>query len=116
MKEPWEMTAQEWDAARERIRPCVAQSRFTKASGAQAVANIKELERLCYGVKSDARRTMLDAQRGELVLSASELESVHRALNTAVTHRDVIERALSLNQPVPAQVLAEHLVRGSQDG
>lgn len=105
---PWAMTAAEWDSATDRARACNAQSNFTRNSGAEAVAMAKESERLRFGVRSCDTARLNAAIRGEVKLSPQELEALTDRLQTRVTHRDVIAKAVKEGMPVPAEVLAEY--------
>lgn len=80
-EQPWQMTRKQWDIEREKIRPNVAQSNFTRASGSQSVQRHNRLIFLLYGCHSTERY---------------------------IQHRDVIAKALSERQPVPAHVLADY--------
>ena len=93
MKEPWQMTESEWNAAREACQPDNMQTNFTKASGSQAVAKFREMQRLCYGVRDEDSRRFKAAQDGKLNLSESELEDILWRLHTCVTWQEVVEKA-----------------------
>jgi conjugative element/phage-associated large polyvalent protein/ADP-ribosyltransferase-like protein len=107
-KEPWQMAGSEWRRANDLLMADNAQSILTKASGSQAVYRHKERERLRYGVSDDASKKMKAAQRGEIKLSAEELETLTDRLETRVNHKDVIEKALKEGKSIPAEVLAEY--------
>lgn len=107
-KEPWQMTAAEWDTARENVKPEVAQSNFTKASGSQAVARNKTLNDLLYGVTDEASQKIKAAAKGEITLTAEELDRHTTRLQDRVTHRDVIEKAISEGKTIAPEVLADY--------
>lgn len=103
---PWQMTRDEWNAAREEVRANVAQCRFTAASGSQEVARHGRLVWLLYGVCDFARQQLNLALSGEITLSADEFAECQERIDTPVTHTDVIGKALSEGQPVPLHVIA----------
>ena len=107
-KQPWQMTQAEWDKTREDIKPNIAQSNFTKSSGSKAVARIKELTNLTYGVNNAAKEKISLAQRGDIKLTQEEADNLLEQLNTPVSHKQVIEKALSEGKPVPPEVLADY--------
>ena len=107
-KEPWQMSRKEWDAAREAVRPNVAQSRFTNASASEAVGNHERLQNLLYGVTDSARQRLRDAQDGKVKLSRDEVDDLMDRINMPVHHADVVAKAVAEGKPVPAEVLAEY--------
>lgn len=107
-KQPWQMTRKEWDAAREKVRPEVVQSDVTKASSSRAVANIKALEHLLYGVTDTASEKLRAAAKGDISLTPDEVEALTDRLERKVSHRDVVEKALAEGKPVPKNVLADY--------
>jgi hypothetical protein len=107
-KEPWQMTANEWNKAVDNIRPETVQSRVTKASASEAIFRAKEGERLRYGVTAEASKRMTEAQKGTINLSKEELDALDDRLQTRVSHKDVIEKALKEGRPVPEEVLSEY--------
>lgn len=107
-KEPWQMTRREWEAARESVRPNVVQSDFTRASASGAVANARGLERLLYGVTSEASEKLKAAQRGDITLSPEDLDAITERLQMPVSHEDVVRKAVADGKAVPDDVLAEY--------
>jgi len=107
-KEPWQMTAKEWNSAVESTRPEVAQSRPTKNDKSTAVSNGIKGEVLRYGVAENAAERLRAAQRGEIDLTPEETDKLLERVNARVTHKDVIEKALAEGKPVPAEVLADY--------
>lgn len=94
---PWEMTRDVWEAAMYEAR--------TSEPSPSSRAREEFLE---FEVNRWAIDRMAMHESGELPLSAAELESVSERMNTAVTHRDVIDRALSQQLPVPRHVLRDY--------
>lgn len=107
-KEPWQMSRAEWEGAREATRPEVAQSNFTRASGSQAAAQLREVERLTFGVSKEASERLRAAAKNGERIPAAELDALMERVNTRVSHRDVVEKAVRDGLPVPAEVLAEY--------
>lgn len=114
MKEPWQMTQLEWEAARDSFRvQGHGLYKVTRASGAQETARIAALERHLYGVR-DADRAIINAcaaayEAGQPApYSMEQRQRARERLDQFVTHFDVIHKALQDGQPVPAEVLAEH--------
>ncbi len=108
VKEPWQMRAAEWMAVREEVRPCYAQSKFTRNSASQAIAQHEKLVWLVYGVTDAAKDRLNAARRGEVALTSDELEILRDRINTPVFHKDVVMKALSEGKPVPAEVLSDY--------
>lgn len=50
MKQPYEMTREEFYAERDSCRPCISQSKLTASSASEAAARYKKLNHLCFGV------------------------------------------------------------------
>jgi len=107
-KQPWEMTRAEWNSVRNALRPDFVQSRFTRASGAEAVARAGALERHTFGVRDADRERHLAAQRGEISIPRDEHIEMLERLKTEVVHREVVEKALRDKRPVPIHVVAEY--------
>ncbi|CEE62073.1 Helicase. putatve [Xanthomonas citri pv. citri] len=98
---PWEMTLREWDAA-------LAETRPGAESAAALAAKMEHAEYLRYGVTDWAREKLERAQRDEIKITSDELAEITDRLNTRVSHRDVIDKALAEGQPVPQAVLADY--------
>lgn len=107
-KEPWEMSQAEWESAREATRPDVAQSNFTRASGSQATAKLREVERLTFGVSEQASERLRAAAKNGERIPTEELDALMERVNTRVSHRDVVEKALREGKPVPDAVAREY--------
>jgi len=107
-KKPYEMTAEEWNNERERLRAETRQEKFTKRSGAEELARINKLQKLLYGVTDEAKQKIEQASKGEIKLSEQELETYLNRLNTPVTHRDVVEKALKEGKKIPEEVLKDY--------
>lgn len=99
--EPWQMTLQAWNSE-------VSASRAGSNSGSEAAARFKRLEFLKYGVTDWASEKLAAAQRGEVKLTQEELAEITDRLETPVTHRDVIDKALAEGKPVPQAVLSDY--------
>ena len=107
-KEPWQMTREEWDQAREECHPNTLQTKFTKKSGSEAIREFAKMRWLCFDVRSEDSTRIRQAGREEIVLSSSEVEKIQDRLMTPVTHFDVVQRALRLGLPVPEEALSEY--------
>lgn len=107
-KEPWMMTRAEWDKAKDDNRPNVVQSNFTKASGSQAVAQIKRLEYLLYNVGDSDKALVKALQDGSKTITEKERIELIERLDYPITHERVIKKALSEGKPVPQEVLADY--------
>ena len=86
--QPWQMTREQWNAERMRLRPCFAQSNFTKGSASEACARADRLAWLLFGVRDDDRAALND-----LGLSSAERLEAFDRLQTPVSYDDVIARA-----------------------
>lgn len=86
---PWQMSRAQWESE-------------------VAAGDAVQVEHLNYGVQAWAQEKMQAHERGEIVLEGGELEDVTERLNTPVTHRDVVEKALAESHEVSAQILAEY--------
>lgn len=107
-REPWQLSLKEWSREREAIRPNVAQSRLTRKSKSEAVRNGERLEYLTYGVTKAASQRLKEASEVKVTLPKDEVDSLLERVNTPVSHRDVIEKALAEGKPVPPEVLADY--------
>lgn len=106
--EPWQMTQKQWNKERESVRPNIAQSRPTKASGFQAAASAKRLDKLLYGVTDDASAKIKAARLGEITLSKDEVDTLTERLAAPVTHKDVVQKAITEGKQVPTEVLSDY--------
>lgn len=111
--QPWQMTSAEWNAGYRRNDGHIGT--FTRSAGNAQAARFARDEFLRYGVTDWASEKMNAAMQGEIVLTPEELSAIEDRLQTPVTHRDVVAKALSEGQPVPEHVLAEYpnLVEGA---
>lgn len=107
-KSPWQMTREEWNQAREEVRPNTAQSNLTRASASEAANRGQTLDTLLHGVRDEARQRLMAAQRGELSLSQEEVDALQEQIDMPVRHRDVVEKAMAEGKPVPESVLDEY--------
>ena len=96
VQEPWQLSRMEWNAERERIRPCYVQEEFTRRSTSEAVRHIQRLEWLLFGVNAEASAKLKAAARGEISMSCEEAEALLEQINRPVTYDDVINRAARL--------------------
>lgn len=106
--EPWQMTREEWTHSHEATKPDNLQTDYSRRSKSEAVAKFNEGERLRYGVVKYASERVEAAIRGEIELSREETEVLMDRINTLVSHKDVVEKALSEGKPVPPEVLADY--------
>lgn len=93
---PWQFTREQWNAERDRLRPEIAQSRFTHASASEALARHDRLNWLLFDVHADVGARLKAAARGELAMSPEEARECLETLAQPVTYDDVIARARSL--------------------
>ena len=112
-KEPWEMTAKEWESARENAKPNTAQSRPSKNDASTAARRMSDVERLTYDVRKADQAAIKEyaaaiKQGRKPSISDAEARDIIDRINTPVFHRDVIEKALKDGKPVPAEVLADY--------
>ena len=107
-KQPWEMTKEEWVDEREKVKSETFGSAPGKASISKEVGKISRVEELLYGVNESAKQKIKDAVAGKIKLSEKEAAELQDQLDTPVTHRRVIEKALSEGKPVPKEVLADY--------
>lgn len=106
--EPWQMTLQAWNSEVSASRAGSGIGVPTRNSGSEAAARFKRLEFLKYGVTDWASEKLAAAQRGEVKLTQEELAEITDRLETPVTHRDVIDKALAEGKPVPQAVLSDY--------
>lgn len=106
--EPWQMTLQAWNSEVSAIRAGSGIGLPTRNSGSEAAARFKRLEFLKYGVTDWVSEKLAAAQRGEVKLMQEELAEITDRLETPVTHRDVIDKALAEGKPVPQAVLSDY--------
>lgn len=106
--EPWQMTLQAWNSEVSASRAGSGIGVPTRNSGSEAAARFKRLEFLKYGVTDWASEKLASAQRGEVKLTQEELAEITDRLETPVTHRDVIDKALAEGKPVPQAVLSDY--------
>ena len=88
---PWELTREQWNAERDRLRPCFVQANFTKGSASEAVNRHERLVWLLGGVNDAARARLNDVSSGKITLSDDELIDLLDRVNTPVTYDDVVE-------------------------
>lgn len=104
-RQPWEMTRKEWEAARTAARPGTVQRQGTKSAPSEAQTNMAAAQFLTYGVRDADTARMKAAAAGEVNLGPGEFEDLRERLDSLVTHREVVEKALAEGKPVPAGVL-----------
>ncbi len=105
--EPWQMTLQGWNSDVSAFRAGSVIGLQTPNSGTDGGV-LKQLEFLQYGVTDWASQKLASAQRGEVTLTQEELAEITDRLETPVTHRDVIDKALMEGKPVPQAVLLDY--------
>ena len=111
--QPWQMTKKVWGLEREACRANVVQSNFTRSSGAEAQRRMERLEFLMFGVHDEARAIVneradaIKAGRPSIYI-VEQAREAYDSLQQWVTHRMVVERALSLGLPVPPTSLVEY--------
>lgn len=108
VKQPWQMTLQEWDTAVNTERNGGSIGGFTRNAGSQMAARFERMEELRYGVIQWARDKLVAAQKGEIQITKEELDEITDRLDTPVTHRDVVNKALVEGKSVPKNVLADY--------
>lgn len=106
--EPWQMTLQTWNSEVSASRAGSGIGLPTRNSGSDSVARFKRFEFLKYGVTDWASEKLAAAQRGEITLTQEALAEITDRLETPVTHRDVIDKALAEGKPVPQAVLSDY--------
>lgn len=79
LKEPWQLTKEEWDRERESCRANTAQSKFTRASGAEAVRRFEKLQWLCYGLGYPDRNVTWHDVRGKASSEGKIAQCAHCA-------------------------------------
>ncbi|WP_326430262.1 N-6 DNA methylase (plasmid) [Stutzerimonas frequens] len=104
--QPWQMTQAEWNSKYRQSAGSIG--RFTRNAGNAQVAQLALDDFLRYGVRDWASQRMAAAMKGEITLTPEELEAVEDRLQSPVTHRDVIEKALAEGKPVPGHVMADY--------
>lgn len=106
--QPWQMTKQAWDTAVSTSRAGSSLGNFTRTSGNEAAAKFERLAFLRYGVTDWAREKLSAAQKGEIKITPDELAEITDRLETTVSHRDVIDKALVEGKNVPMEVLSDY--------
>lgn len=106
--EPWQLTQKEWNSAVSASRAGSGIGTFTRNSGNEAAAKFERLAFLRYGVIDWAREKVLAAQKGDIKITPDELAEITDRLETPVSHRDVIDKALVEGKNVPLVVLADY--------
>ncbi len=87
---PWELTREQWNAERDRLRPCFVQANFTKGSASEAVNRHERLVWLLGGVNDAARIRLKDFHDGKIILSDDELIELLDRVNTPIVYDDVV--------------------------
>lgn len=108
---PWQLTRAQWEAERERIRPDVAQSRFTSATASQMSRAAARLQWLIGDVHRVEREQLARATRGEITMSREDAEEILERINARVFHHDVVAWAQANGRDVPPEVLREYEAR-----
>ncbi len=92
-QKPFEMLRSEWD----------------KAMGDAVEDNVdSEMVYLRFGVLDNAAAFARDVVSGRQRIDIQSWEDLRDTLNSPVTHRQVVEKALKENQPVPEYVLNDY--------
>lgn len=107
-KKPWEMNKKEWDYERDKIRPETFGSASPKGAKSLAVSRIDRLEELNFGVYDNARNKLKQAQDLEIILTPDEVNNYLEEIQTHVTHKRVVEKALSEGKLVSEDVLKDY--------
>lgn len=94
---PWMLTRQQWESEWDGIRA----DPTTTASQARA-------EWLSYGVAQWVRDRLALHEVGDITLGDDDLQSLQEQLAAPVTHRDVIDKALGAELPVPLHVRSDY--------
>lgn len=114
--QPWQMTKQDWEKARNASKPEVRQSKLTKASASEAATSLDQTISLTYGVRDEASQTMAAAINGDIALTPEQFEDLQFELDRPVTHKEVVQKALAEGKPIPSAVLAEYPDLQQSDG
>lgn len=93
MKQPYELTKDEWEAEKEACRPDNMQTNFTRKSGAEFLRKFNRMQFLNFGVHEAESEKLKSAMRGEIILSQEEAKEILRVLDTPIRWEDVIEKA-----------------------
>lgn len=96
MIEPWQLTREQWNAERQRLRPEVAQCNFTKASASQDIARHERLTWLLFDVHAETSARLKAAAAGECHMTREEAQACLDELARPVTYDDVLARAKRL--------------------
>lgn len=107
-KKPWEMNKKEWDYERDKIRPETFGSASPKGAKSLAVSRIDRLEELNFGVYDNARNKLKQAQDLEIILTPDEVNNYLEEIQAHVTHKRVVEKALSEGKLVSEDVLKDY--------
>jgi GGDEF domain-containing protein len=106
-KEPWQMTAKEWDAEFEKGKP--------SSSGSHSVTAAANIGKSQKGAENafDARRKRIEFLKMGLPDFDAETglpwkDGPKTGLQSSARHRQVIEHAIKQGLPVPAEVLADY--------
>ena len=109
MKAPYLITKKEWETLKESLRPCNAQSNFTKNSSSEMTSKLEKVQFLNYGVGDNFRALLAKVKNYEVTLhSEEEREELIAGLATVTTHEMVVKKALQEGKLVPPEVLADY--------
>ena len=109
MKAPYLITKKEWETLKESLRPCNAQSNFTKNSSSEKTSKLEKVQFLNYGVGDNFRALLAKVKNYEVTLhSEEEREELIAGLATVTTHEMVVKKALQEGKLVPPEVLADY--------
>lgn len=106
--QPWQMTNKVWLAEVAVNRAGSSIGTFTRNAGNDLASKFARLEFLRYGVTDWASEKLLAAQKGKIKVTPDELDEITDRLNTSVSHRDVIDKALIEGKNVPLEVLSDY--------
>lgn len=105
---PWQMVKSVWESDLAASRAGTGIGTFTRAGGNEIAAKLQRAEFLRFGVSDWAGEKLAAAQRGDIKVSPEELAQITERLETPVSHRDVVDKALAEGLRVPLEVLADY--------
>jgi len=106
--QPWQMPKKLWQQELAASRAGTGIGGFTRNGGNELADKIGKAEFLRFGVSDWARDKLVAAQSGVIKLTADELAEITERLESPVTHRDVVDKALVEGLRVPKEVLADY--------
>lgn len=105
---PWQLVKKNWEQELASSRAGTGIGGFTRGGGNELAAKMARAEFLRYGVSDWARDKLAAAQSGSIKLSPEDLAAITDRLETSVSHRDVVDKALGEGKRVPQEVLADY--------